>query len=460
MSIKRNLVLLLLGPLLLVFALAILVDLHQARLTIGEAFDHSLADDARALAAQIRISAEGILAIDLPPAAERILRTDSADEEFFSAWGPDDVLIFGDADLNPGPTIPGEDIALDDTWLRSHKVRRASYGFVLGGRNIRVVFAETTIKRDEAIRRVFLSMVAPNILLIATSIAVVYFGVGTGLAPLRKLGNAIATRRDDDASRLPETGIPREAAPLIRAMNRLIDRLRSSVETQRRFLEDTAHQLKTPLTGLQTQLELALMEDLPAPVRERVLRALTAAKRLDRANRQLLALGRAENREVAGADMTPTDLAPLIDDAASEWFDRAERVGANLSFETGHAPLNGYPWLLSEMMSNLVDNAILHAGQGANIVVRCGIDPATGGALFEVEDDGPGIPPADKPRLFERFFRGARARAGEGSGLGLAIVAAGCRMHGAAIAVTDRRPAPGAMFRITFPDVAAPRAGA
>ena len=153
-------------------------------------------------------------------------------------------------------------------------------------------------------------------MLIASSMAVVYFGVGFGLSPLRRLGEAIARRSADDTSSLSREGIPEEAAPPVEAMNSLVLRLRSDVDAQRRFLEDAAHQLRTPLTGLQTQLELALLEDQQGRPRERIARALEAAKRIDRANRQLLALGRSANRNVAGATAEATDLAMLIADAA------------------------------------------------------------------------------------------------------------------------------------------------
>ncbi|MCP8939688.1 sensor histidine kinase [Alsobacter sp. SYSU M60028] len=452
-SIKHRLLILLLAPLTFVFTISLAIDYRAAVTTAGTAFDHGLSDDALALAARVKIGPGGRAEIDLPKAAEAVLRTDSEDEEFFSAWSPTGDWLAGDADLKPRLDAPVGEVLLGDGALRGKPVRRADYVSSLNGETVHVAFAETLNKRERTASQIFLAMSAPNLMLVLTSLAVVFFGVQAGLAPLTRLSHVIMRRAPDDLTELPTRGVPGEALPLLRAMNDLMAKLRAGAEVQRRFIADAAHQLKTPLAGLQTQLELAA-DDPPDASGARLPGILTAVRRLSQVTHQLLSLARMSPDSLTAAPMQKVDLALVIDDVASNWFDMAEKAGVDLSFEISVAPVWGSVWLLGEMIGNLIDNAVRYCGPGGAVVVRCyldrGGDSGERRAVVEVEDNGPGIPPEERQLVFERFHRGSGA-VGLGSGLGLAIVTDACRRHGAKLDLRDGADGRGCLFSVRFP---------
>lgn len=240
--------------------------------------------------------------------------------------------------------------------------------------------------------------------------------------------------------------MPRELVPLQSAFNRLFERLASAAETQREFLADAAHQLRTPLTSLQTEIELALLEPhdqrldpLLARLRQRVQRSARLAQ-------QLLSLARAEDRSVdVGAALNLRDIAT---ESGQDWAHRALPSGVDLGFELADAPALGHAFLLRELLENLIHNAVNYAGPDARITVRCGSDAA--GPWLEVEDNGPGIPPAERAAATQRFRRGSSA-VGIGSGLGLAIAADIASRHGGRLELLDAHAGPGLRVRLTLP---------
>ena len=258
-TLRRRLlsVLLLLLTLLLIVSLA--ADYRIAFEPADEAYDHALADDAYALGGRVRFQ-DGRLQVDLPAAAEAVLRTDHIDQEFLSIYAPGDVLLAGDADLRAAPALAGHNPRLVDAEFRGRKIRKASYRMLSAGGEVTITVAETTRKRERAGSKILAGMMVPNILLICATLALVYVGVRRGLAPLTTLGEQISQRAAHDLSPLPAGNVPGEAEPLIKAMDGLLDDLRSAATAQQAFLANAAHQMKTPLAGLQSQLELHVAE--------------------------------------------------------------------------------------------------------------------------------------------------------------------------------------------------------
>ncbi|NLH81349.1 MAG: HAMP domain-containing histidine kinase, partial [Phyllobacteriaceae bacterium] len=220
---------------------------------------------------------------------------------------------------------------------------------------------------------------------------------------------------------------------------------------QRRFLAEAAHQLRTPLAGLQTQIEL-LADDLPAAERGRVATLAAAASRVGRLTQQLLALARSAPEAAVGHALEDLDVADLVEARAIEWYDEALRRGVDLGFELAPAQVHGSAWLVGEMLTNLVDNASRHGGR--TVTVRCGTT-ATGTAFVEVEDDGPGIDEAERAKIFERFYRGPGVTA-PGTGLGLSIVRDVAEGHGARVRVGPGGDGRGVCFRVEFAGRAVP----
>jgi two-component system sensor histidine kinase TctE len=225
---------------------------------------------------------------------------------------------------------------------------------------------------------------------------------------------------------------------------------------EKAFIADAAHQLRTPLTALRTETELALLESHP-PQTEALLRRLhLATTRSARLANQLLSQARAEHVRHNSA-MERFDLKQIATEAAEEWVSRSVDAGVDLGFELESARVDGHGFLLREMLANLLDNAINYAGAGARITIRTGPSrEAAGCAQLEVEDNGPGIPPSDRERAFERFQRGNAG--GPGSGLGLSIVRDIASHHGARAELLDGEGGVGLRVRVTFaPLDAAPR---
>lgn len=450
-SIRRRLLVTLLAPLSIFFVIAVGLGYRSAVDTAGVAFDHGLSDDALALAARASVRPDGTLDFDLPPAAEAILRTDSEDREFLAAWGPDRHLLAGDADLAPSSDPPSDHPRLSDAVVRGLKVRKAEFLYRTTAGPITVVSAETLAKRNEAEAGIFVSLIVPNTLLVLVAVVLVHLGVGRALAPLSRLSKDIAGRSSDDVAPLAREAADREVLPLVDAINGLMSRLAAAAVAQRRFLADAAHQLRTPLAGLQTQIEL-LADDLPEAARGRLATLAAAASRVGRLSQQLLALARSAPEAAVGHALEDLDVADLVEARAIDWYDEALRRGVDLGFELAPAPIHGSPWLVGEMLTNLVDNASRHGGR--TVTVRCGTT-GTGTAFVEVEDDGPGIDEAERARIFERFYRGPGVTA-PGTGLGLSIVRDVAEGHGARVGVDPGADGHGVCFRVEFAGRTAP----
>jgi two-component system sensor histidine kinase TctE len=267
----------------------------------------------------------------------------------------------------------------------------------------------------------------------------VWFGLSRGVAPLNALQQRLRARRPDDLSPIDARAAPSEIAPLVTAINELLERLSATVQTQRRFVADAAHQLKTPLAGLRTQAEFAL-RDASAEEMQASLRQLVAgSERATRLVNQLLLLARAENPATVG--LTTTDLNLLAYEQTTQWAPQALAIGIDLGFEeAGHPVLiAGNQILLAELLNNLIDNALRYTPRGGRVTVRVrGTDAA---ARLEVEDSGPGIAAQERERVFDRFYRVLGTPA-DGSGLGLAIVREIAQKHGARVGLADN-PSPG-----------------
>jgi two-component system sensor histidine kinase TctE len=280
------------------------------------------------------------------------------------------------------------------------------------------------------------------------AILLVGYGIRGGLKPVEQLRALVAARPPRDLSPLPTETVPEELQSLIEALNRQFELLSASLSGQERFLADAAHQLKTPLSALQTQLELAA-EDGDAPTRQRRLFEMAElTRRTSHLAHQLLALARAEPSAGVYAQRQNVPLNRLAEGIARSHLDAAIERDIDLGFDLAGGEVDGVPWLLQELLGNLVTNAIAYTPSGGHVTVRCG--QRDGHPFLEVEDDGPGIPPELRERVFERFFRPAGG-AGNGCGLGLAIVRDIAAGHGATVVLDSGSGGRGLRVTVLFP---------
>jgi len=433
-------------PLVAVLAVSILLDYRLALRPAENALDRALEDAALAITAHLHLR-DGSMHLEMSPLSDMILRSDQVDEVHFAVIDPARRVVGGDPDL-PWSDGGGGNPAYFDASHRGRAIRGVVFRAVTEAGPATIVVAETTVKRDQVARSIFAAMVLPNVLLIIITLVLVAFGVRYGLAPLSALRKEIETRSPRDLRPLPVEAEPPETRPLVAALNQLFRLIEESSAGQQRFLANAAHQLRTPLAALQTQFELAAADRDPQSQRARLEAIGEATRRVSRLTTQLLALAKSEPAANITAQLQDLDLSEVIEAQASGYLDRAIAAGIDLGFELQPAPVRVVRWLINELLANLVDNAIAYTPRGGRVTVRCG---GRGGRPFiEVEDNGPGIPAAERSRVFERFYR-IPGTQGTGCGLGLAIVKEIADTHGAAIEFATPAEGQGTRVVVEFP---------
>ncbi|MDB5896562.1 MAG: putative histidine kinase, classic [Ramlibacter sp.] len=314
------------------------------------------------------------------------------------------------------------------TW----RIVRRRHPTVLGETVIAV--GDGSDPRQQWARAVLLRVLLPNLVLIAAAAFAVRWAVKRALKPLLALKEAVERRSPSDLNAIDQAASPEEVRPLVDSLNRLFGLVNAQAESQRRFVADAAHQLRTPLAGLQAQVEAwaqaanAKSEHgtLALPI-EQVYKLRSATRRTSQLANQLLALSRADARGMQSQPEQRVDLKALCEDTLEGQLDAATARHIDLGLDADPVQVMGHAWLLRELLANLVDNAVKYCSEGGAITIRCGRRGAT--AFLEVEDDGPGVAPGELPRILERFYR-VQGTLGEGNGLGLAIAEEIARVHG------------------------------
>ena len=443
-SIRRRLLWFLISSLLLMVSGAAAVTYWVAVRSANNAYDRSLRDPVIDLAEHINVDAVGAH-VDLPQKALDALVFDQVDKLIFQVRSPGNVIVDGVADLPPPPDfLPGQTVFFDRVYggenIRVAALRTA-HGYV-------VQVGETLHKRNLLVWEILAAELVPTLLIALGSIALAWVGVARGLIPLEALRSELLSRAPRDMRPLPETVAPVEIAPVVNAFNQLLGHVREANTMQQRFLANAAHQLRTPLAGLQMHQELLMRRDLPADIRTDVERMHGATVRAGRLAIQLLVLAKAESAPEHDRGPEPVDLRSIADGAARDWAPKAQAQKIDLGFALERAVIVGDSLLLPELIDNLIDNALRYTPAGGTVTVATGCDGNT--PYLSVEDTGPGIPADERSNVLERFYR-IPGTPGEGSGLGLAIVQEVVDRHGGAIEIDARDGQGGTRIRVTFP---------
>ena len=413
----------------------------ERRLTA--AYDHDLGDIARALVPYIRDD-KGRLYIDFTPQAEAVLRADSTDQIYYAVLDMQGKLLAGDRNMpltDPGSAVTPR---FWDGTRHGERVRAVVLDSLAAGHPIRVVAAETMRKRQRASRDALVSAIVPAALLLVAAVTGIVLGVGRGLRPLDAMREELRTRSHRDLSPLESRRVDDELRPLVNSLNEMLARLDDAQKRQSRFIANAAHQLRTPIAGVITQLDLARTATTD---REQHLKhAREGAARLARLAQQILSLAAADPLSNPGAPKERVDLSDIVTRHADEWLRMARATGAELEFDLAQAPIAGNPVLVGEMATNLVHNAARYGARTVMVATRA----ATNASTLEVSDDGPGIPVEARERVFERFSR-LDAQSTEGSGLGLAIVNEIAQRHGARVELADGPQGRGTRVTVEFP---------
>ncbi len=422
---------------------AALITYWVALRAANTAYDRSLLDPVIDLSENIKSDVNGPR-LDLSAQAQQALLYDQSDRLVFQIRAPDGKVIAGVDDLAVPPPFSSRQ-AFFDAVHHGDPIRVAA---VRTNRGFLVQVGETLNKRNQLVRDILATELVPTLLIALVSIVLTWVGVARGLGPLERVRSELLQRSPQDLRPLDDRAVPIELLPAVAAFNRLLDRLRDASEMQQRFLANAAHQLRTPLAGLQMHLELLLRRELAADVRAEVETMHDATTRAGRLARQLLALAKAESASAHLQSLQALDLKMIADAAAQEWVPRAVERDIDLGFALDSVKAVADPVLLRELLNNLVDNALRYTPSGGTVTVRSG--DVAGTPFLSVEDTGPGIPEAARSRIFERFYR-VDGSPGDGSGLGLAIVKEVVDKHGASLAVETPERGQGTRIVVSFP---------
>jgi two-component system sensor histidine kinase TctE len=439
------------------------VSLYQDALEAADiAYDRSLLASTRALAERVSVR-DGKVVADVPYVALDSFETDTLGRIYYKVTGLKGETVSGFDDLPPVP----KDVPRSDLYPALVRFYHAQYN----GEPVRIaallqpVFddsmrgiaqiqvGETLDARRALSRRILVNTLLRQALLVLAVATLVWFAVRLVLRPLMDLKHEVETRSLSDLSDVDPELVHKEVRPLVLAMNGAMTRMQDLLASQRRFIADASHQLRTPLAVLKTQAELALREDDPAAMRE-IVRSVagTTDSAIHLANR-LLTLARIEH---GGGKLQgrPLALAEVAGQVGLELALSAVQKDIDLALDVADGEdttVEGDELLLHELVSNLADNAIRYTPAGGSVQLRIRRQP--GGVLLEVLDSGPGIAPAEHDKVFTPFYRAQatlEANPG-GTGLGLAIVRDIATMHGALLALGQGEDGPGLKVSVLFP---------
>jgi two-component system sensor histidine kinase TctE len=474
-----------LAPLLLLWPVSIALTNHYAHQIADQPYDIALIETVQVVS-RIVESATWPMPKQLPHSTQLMLTGNGVDSRFFRvSSAPQKVKIAitpqssdfvaeisnTEAIDRPPSTMPlafdigtadipltyeftsslSKSVLLRDDTVGGEAVRVAYRAVRVGalpdGKIILVQVAETRNEREALVTRIIRGVLLPQFALIPLVAILSYLGLTRGLQPLRRLRERIVGRRPGDLSPLAADQAPEEVRPLLLSLNEMMRRLEVNLEAQQRFIADAAHQLRTPLTGLKMQADLAADEHDPVRLQKSMRLIAQSTDRAAHLTKQLLTLARTESSHDKLHRVEPCDLRALARAVTIEWAERAMAKDIDLAFDCGEWPhmTEGVPLLLRELLSNLIDNAVKYTPRGGRVTVRL---RSMDFLILEVEDTGPGIPPAERSKVFERFYR-VLGNAESGSGLGLPIVQEIADRHRASVELLDGDNG-GCLFQVSF----------
>jgi two-component system sensor histidine kinase TctE len=455
-----------LTPLLLIWPISMALTWLVAQNIAGKPFDRALEYNVQALARLVAVKNRQVQ-FNLTGPAREILRADDTDQVYYQVVGTRGEYLSGEHDLPSPPdeekgadnevqlredVIRGQDVRIAYTWIKVDLDAdgRSAYAPVAAGKAatasaagngfVLVQVAETLEKRKTLATEIVKGTMVPQFVTLPLAVLLVWLALVRGIKPLAQLEKRIRARKSDDMSPLDDTAVPEEVAPLVSSINDLLSRLKVSLTTQKRFLADAAHQLKTPLAGLRMQADLAQRETDAHELKKSLKHIGEASIRATHTVNQLLALARAETTGRSLAKQR-IDLVLIVSEVLADSVPRALEKQIDIGYDGPAAGeqrtcMVGNPTLLKELVRNLLDNAINYTPEKGQVTVRLLTDRFSGALVLLVEDSGPGIPEAERELVFQPFYRALGTNV-SGSGLGLAIVLEIGNQHDASISIEE-----------------------
>jgi len=461
MTLRRRLLLLLLPALVLLMFFGALIDYWIATATTRSAYDDALITTARTAAAYLTTDRNTALVASLPRLV-RILRGEvgqagAGDHELLYAVGdPAGRTLAGNASLRavlPALGAARANVVLSDVRLDGTPLRVASLWAASAIGRVRIDVAEPRERWQRTQRLMLFGRLLADFAELDLLLLLIWVGVYFGLKPLSRIEARAEQQAGRRLQRFDEAKVPGELRSLVVAFNRVVELLQDAASAQRRFVADAAHQMRTPVAGLLAQIELLAQDPRAGAVSAELATLQRGTQALARSANQMLALARAEPVSALHGQFQPIALDILIRELVERHLHRADQAGIDLGAHTEAVSIDGYTWLLEDLIGNLIDNALKYTSRGGHVTVRCGVD--AGYPYIEVEDDGPGIPEPERQRVRERFYR-RPGSPGIGAGLGLAIVDEIARVHDASFSIGSGPDGRGARMRVRFPALGPP----
>jgi two-component system OmpR family sensor kinase len=366
-----------------------------------------------------------------------------SDDLVVQVWTPDGVQVFHSvsrARLPQRAVLGFSNVRANGTTYRVFSVQT---------NNQTVQVAQDLSVRSNMARNLALRTLGPIAVMMPILMLVVWWVISGSLEPVDRVRSQVASRQADDLSPVSESGLPDEVQPLVRELNLLFGRVRTAFDAQQNFVGDAAHELRTPLAALKLQAQSLDRADSPEARKVAVARIMAGIERATRLVEQLLVLARQEASAAGGVKTQPVQIDGLARRAVADMVSVAQAKGVDLGLQQSDAAtVQGQPEALNILVRNLVDNAIKYTPGGGTVDVS--VRATSQGSVLCVEDSGPGIPPEERERVFDRFYRIAGSDA-QGSGLGLAIIKSIAERHGAKLELGQSERLGGLSATVVFP---------
>lgn len=453
-SLRNRLLRHVLVPLAVTWLLGSALVVGIASYFAQQAFDRALLDDAYLVASHVRRATDETGSLDLSLSAQEMSTVlfDQSESLFFAVLSPSGNLLAGHAGLRP--------LVLDDN-AKPHFDAIEYQGRVLRSVTIHrehpssfyVVMAQTTTSRDRLLQRLLTFSIVPQLLLLLWLAAWLQRAIADDLEPLAELEQAVGRRDARDLTPVPVTATTRDVQRLGQAINALLGRIAYSVQAQREFSGNVAHELRTPLAGIRALTDYGLRQNDPLVWREQLQGIAQSQERASHLVDQLLALALADEAH-STLEQKPVSLDALVGEAVMRFLPRADALGVDLGARGVDQPVQviANAALIEGMLNNLLDNALRYgrAPQGQESHITVSVVDAPQAVVLAVIDNGPGVSPEQLKKLTQRWVQGSAGEAlKEGSGLGLAIVSEYVRLLGAKVAMQTESPH-GLRVSITF----------
>ena len=416
-----------------------------------EAFDRILTASALAIADQV-YTTDDQLVVDIPYSSLEILSLAPRDRAFYRVISPTGETLTGYEDLPlPATPVTSTEPTYFDAEYRGETMRFVVLGRFLAEPGVQgwavVQVGQSRIERGELAREITFGALTPILLFMILALLFSWFGIKLALKPLASIERDLAKRSPTELKPL-KTAVPREVRPFVVAINHFLERLEDSFDQMQTFIAGAAHQIRTPLSSLRAQIELATDEKDPEALRDMLAKAQRNATLTSRLTNQLLSHAMVLHR--AGAvPQQQVDLRDVLSRvlAEAEYSAQSRSIEFHIDDVGDDLTVSGDRVGLREALKNLIENAVKFGPEGSTVDISLRGNAKNGMAVVDICDHGPGIPDDQKINAFERFRRAGRADlGGEGSGLGLAIVQAVADTHGA-VSLLDR-PGGGLIVRL------------